>query len=109
MDGGRRGLGGVWEQKERKMRGERDGEGVWEAREGRGVRVGRLKGALGRYKAVQYLSKMIARRRRAKNFGLFLMAPNITPPLRLCCLGLEGGILDEIKLIVMFLMMKLIS
>ena len=70
----------AWEQKERKRGGGRGGEGVWEACGGRGVRVRRLRGVLGRYKAVLYLSKMTARRRRAKIFGLFLMAPNITPP-----------------------------
>ena len=40
------GVGGV----RSKNRGERGGEGVWEARGGRRVRVGRLTGVLGRYK-----------------------------------------------------------
>ena len=74
---GREGVGGVWEQKERERRGERGGEGVWGVRGGRGVRVGRLMGRLGRYKAV---SKMIARRRRAKKIWGPKWALNKPPP-----------------------------
>ena len=59
---------GCGSKKERERRGERGGEGVWGVRGGRGVRVGRQKGVLGRYKGVLYLSKVIARRRRAKIF-----------------------------------------
>ena len=59
----------MWGRKRGKG-GRRGGEGVWGARVGRRARVGRQKGVVGRYKAVLYLSKMSARRRRAKNFGL---------------------------------------
>ena len=49
---GQEGVGWGVGAKERERRGERGGEGVWEARRGRRVRVGRLAGVLGRYKAL---------------------------------------------------------
>ena len=88
----------MWEQKERERRGGRGGEGVWGVRGGRGVRVGRLMGVLGRYKAVLYLSKMSARRRRAKIFGLKFgreaaeILATYNPPLVFAVWSNKGGL-----------------
>ncbi len=84
------GAGGGWwgvgAKREGKERGKRRGGRVGSVRRAWGAR-GAAKVVLERYKAELYLSKMSARRRRAKFFGLFLMAPNITPPPFVCAVS----------------------